>query len=179
MTTVAKDGLKSNLTLSLYYLVIMILAASQISDLAAQSGGAYEIGRSVVASGGTSTGGTYSLAGTAGQSVTNTSSATPFAVRSGFWQPNLGPTAATVSVSGRVTTAVGNGIRNVRVTLTDGRGVIRSSITGAFGYFRFDDIEVGQTVVLSIVAKRHSFANPTRILSVQEEIADVDFIAEP
>lgn len=174
-----KQMLKFKMILSTSFLVITIFAAVPMINLTAQSGGAYEIGRSVIASGGSSTGGTFSLVGTAAQTATNNSSATPFAVRSGFWQPNLGPTAASVSVSGRVTTAMGNGIRNVRVSLTDSLGVVRSSITGAFGYYRFDDIEVGQNVVLSIAAKRYTFANPTRIVSVQEEVAYLDFTAEP
>jgi hypothetical protein len=52
-------------------------------------------------------------------------------------------------------------------------------LTSSFGYYRFDEIEVGQTVVISVASKRHVFANPTRILSVQDELAGIDFTAEP
>ena len=91
----------------------------------------------------------------------------------------LNPTAANAPVSGRVTTADGSGIRNVRVSLTDQSGNVRSALTNAFGYYRFEGIEAGQTVVISIAAKRYVFANSTRIVTVQEELADIDFTAEP
>lgn len=149
-------------------------------DLPAQSGGGFEMRQSVVAGGGgSSSGGTLSLSGTSGQIVANSSSGLPYSLRSGFWQGDFGPSAALVTVSGRVTTAEGSGIRNVRVSLTDQTGVVRTALTGSFGHYRFDDIEAGQTVVLSIAAKRYVFASPTRIVTVQEELADIDFTAEP
>ncbi len=91
----------------------------------------------------------------------------------------LAPTAAEISISGRVTTADGSAIRNVRVSLTDQSGNVRSALTNAFGHYRFDRFEAGQTVVLSIAAKRYVFASPTRIVTVQEELVDIDFTAEP
>jgi hypothetical protein len=91
----------------------------------------------------------------------------------------LAPTAAPVSISGRVTAANGRGISGVRVSITDQSGNVRFALTNAFGYYRFDEIEAGQTVVISITSKRYVFANPTRVLSIQDELADVDFIAEP
>lgn len=90
-----------------------------------------------------------------------------------------GPTAAGVSVSGRVATADGRGIRNVSVSMTDQRGNVHKTLTSSLGFYRFDEIEAGQTVVFSIAAKRYVFASPTRIVTVQEELADIDFTAEP
>ncbi len=89
------------------------------------------------------------------------------------------PTAAAVSISGRVTTAEGRGIGGVRVSITDQHGNVRFALTNAFGFYRFDEIEAGQTVVISITSKRNVFANPTRILSVHDELADIDFTADP
>jgi hypothetical protein len=91
----------------------------------------------------------------------------------------IGPTAAEVSVSGRVATAKGNGIRNVSVTLTDSSGGARRAISSSFGYYRFDNVEAGQTYIISIHSKRYVFVDPTRVLNVQDELADVDFTAEP
>ena len=88
------------------------------------------------------------------------------------------PTAALVSVRGRVTSANGQGIRNVRVSLTDSTGNVRSALTSSFGYYRFDDIEAGQTVILSVASKRYTFANPTRVISLVDEISDADFVAD-
>ncbi|MEP6944628.1 MAG: LamG-like jellyroll fold domain-containing protein [Acidobacteriota bacterium] len=103
-----------------------------------------------------------------------TTSLSPFVIANG-----LVPTAANVAVDGRVTTADGRGIRSVRVTLTDHSGNVRTALTGPFGYYRLDDVEAGQTVVISVTVKHYVFAKPTRILTVQDELAEIDFIAEP
>ncbi|MGI8786354.1 MAG: LamG domain-containing protein [Pyrinomonadaceae bacterium] len=89
------------------------------------------------------------------------------------------PTAASVSIGGRVLTAIGRGIRNVRVSLTDASGETRYAMTNPFGYYRFEDVESGATYILSVSAKRYRFENPTRILSVNEEIENLDFTASP
>ncbi len=91
----------------------------------------------------------------------------------------LAPTAAGVSVSGRVTTAEGRGINSARVSLTDQSGNVRTALTNSFGYYRFDAVDAGQTVVLSVTSKRYIFGDSTRVLSVQDELADIDFTAEP
>jgi hypothetical protein len=91
----------------------------------------------------------------------------------------LGPTAATVSVSGRVVTAEGRGIRNARLTLTDAKGLTRTAQTVTFGYFRFDQIEAGQVYILEVASKRFVFANSRRVISVQEDVSELDFVAEP
>jgi len=50
-------------------------------------------------------------------------------------------------------------------------------ITGSFGYYRFDEIPAGQIVILSVSSKRFIFYQPTRVLNVNDEISDIDFIA--
>lgn len=87
------------------------------------------------------------------------------------------PSAATVSVSGKISTAEGNGIRNVIVTLIAPNGEVLSTRTSSFGYFRFDEIPVGETYVISVTSKRFTFKQPTQILTVNEELTDVNFIA--
>lgn len=64
------------------------------------------------------------------------------------------PTSANVAVSGSVKTANGSGIRNAVVTLTDLNGNVRRAQTGSFGYYKFDNVEAGQTYVISVSAKR-------------------------
>ena len=92
---------------------------------------------------------------------------------------NLTPTSANVSVSGRVLTANGQGIRNARVTLTNSTGAPRTAVTSSFGYYRFDEVEVGQTYVVSVRSKRFRFASDTQVLSVNDEISDLTFTALP
>lgn len=151
---------------------------------AAQTGGTFDLSHSVIASGGesNSTGGTFTVSGTAGQHVAGTasnSSPARFDLHGGFWFQNLAPTAAAVSITGRVTTANGQGIRGVRLTLNSPNDARRTAITSTFGYYAFDGVEVGHTYVLEIASKRYTFASPTRIFSLQDEVTDMDFTAEP
>ncbi len=95
----------------------------------------------------------------------------------GMWQiAALAPTAANVSVSGRVLTANGNGVRNATVVLTDSNGNSRSAITSSFGYYHFDDVEAGQTYAATVRSKRYQFV--TRLISVTDTLADLDFTAQ-
>lgn len=94
------------------------------------------------------------------------------------YQNELIPSAANTSISGRVSTADGNGIRNVIVTLIAPNGELLSTRTSSFGYFRFDEIPVGETYVISVASKRFTFKQPTQILTVKEELTDVNFIAD-
>ncbi|MEJ7701590.1 MAG: choice-of-anchor Q domain-containing protein [Pyrinomonadaceae bacterium] len=90
----------------------------------------------------------------------------------------LAPTAASVSISGRVTTASGRGIVNVRLTLTDSNGQIRTARTTSFGYYRFDAVQAGETYILSAIGKRYTFSQPVQVLNVNEETDAVNFIAD-
>lgn len=89
----------------------------------------------------------------------------------------LSPTAATSAVSGRVLTADGQGIRNAVVSLVEQDGTVRTVKTGTFGYYSFNDVASGQTVTVSVSAKRYIFDSDSRVLNVSENIADLDFIA--
>ncbi len=87
------------------------------------------------------------------------------------------PTAATVSVGGRVMTASGGGIMNVRLSLTDSRGQVRTATTTASGYYQFDDVQAGDTYILTATGKRYTFSQPSQVLNVNEETTEVNFIA--
>ncbi len=91
----------------------------------------------------------------------------------------LSPTAASVSINGRVTTADGRGIRNVQVTMVEGSGAVRVILTRTFGHYRFDHVPVGQTVVILISSKQFIFAQPTQVLIVTEDVNYIDFTAQP
>jgi uncharacterized repeat protein (TIGR01451 family) len=87
-------------------------------------------------------------------------------------------TAASVSVSGRVLTAHGRGIRNALVRLVDEQGQQRLAMTSTFGYFRFADIPAGQTYTISISGKRYSFTQPAQVLNLTGDTDGINFIAE-
>jgi Carboxypeptidase regulatory-like domain/Calx-beta domain len=91
----------------------------------------------------------------------------------------LSPTAATATINGRVTTADGRSIRNVALWLTDTTtGEIKFTKTNPFGYYRFIDLEVGRSYVLSVSSKRFRFANPSRLITLDEDLTGEDFISE-
>lgn len=164
--------------MKLLLLFNLLLLLSVVSI--AQTGGSFDLSQSVVAGGGgsNSVGGTFNVSATAGQHAAGTiSNGDTFAMRAGFWDQYLGPTAALASVSGRVATAGGQGIRGVRVTLTAPDGSVRRTITSTFGYYAFDGVEVGNTYVLTVAAKRYTFPEPTRIFSLQDSVTQMDFVA--
>jgi hypothetical protein len=93
----------------------------------------------------------------------------------------MGTSAAAAIVSGRVTTADGRGISNAILTISGG-GLPepRTIATGHFGYYSFEGLATGQSYSLSISGvKRFTFANPTRIVNLQDDVSDANFIAEP
>lgn len=164
---------------SIRLLFLLSLAVS----LAAQTGGTYDLTHAVVAGGGAarSSAGTIAVGGTAGQAAAgDLSFGGTYQLRGGFWaSQDLAPTSAGVSISGRVITADGAGIRNATISLTSLNGVRRNAITASFGFFRFDRVEAGQTYILEIGSKRFTFANPSRTVFVDSELGGQDFVAEP
>ena len=87
--------------------------------------------------------------------------------------------AANVSVGGRVLATNGAGIKNAIVSITDSNGISRTVRTGSFGYYNFDEVEAGRTYIVSVASKRFVFANPTQVITVNDNIGDLDFIAQP
>ena len=55
----------------------------------------------------------------------------------------------------------------------------RFAITNPFGYYKFDDLTVGETYVIEVAAKRYSFDPSSRVVTLNDEIADMDFEAAP
>jgi len=91
---------------------------------------------------------------------------------------NLPPSAAEVSVSGRVTLPAGNGIRNAIVALTEQNGTVHFAQTGSLGYYHFDNIPSGQAVIISISSKRYTFSSPTQLVTLSDNLWDLNFVAD-
>ncbi len=87
------------------------------------------------------------------------------------------PTAASVLISGRVTTANGRGIGKARVSLTDSIGETRTAFTNSFGYFRFETVTAGETYILDARHKRYTFA--PQVISAAEDLSGANFTASP
>ncbi len=67
---------------------------------------------------------------------------------------------------------------NVRLSLTDSSGQVRTATTTSFGYYRFDAVQAGETYILSARGKHYTFSQPLQVLSVNEEANEVNFIAD-
>lgn len=88
----------------------------------------------------------------------------------------LGPTAAQVSVGGRVLTANGQGITNALVTLNASNGSVRTARTNSFGYFKFTEVSAGETYIFNVSSKEYSFA--PQVVYVTENISDLNFTSQ-
>jgi hypothetical protein len=91
---------------------------------------------------------------------------------------NHAPTAAGVSVSGRVLNAAGRPIKGASVTLWDDRGQPRQTTSSSLGFYSFDDLEVNHAYVMSVFSTRHVFSSATRFVTVTGAMSDLDFIAD-
>lgn len=158
----------------------MLLAAyCTLITIQAQTGGLYGLTHSVIASGSSSdsTGGTFNLNGTAGHQVARTSSGgvlPRYDLHGGFWFQNLRPTAAGVTVSGRILTPDCHGLRNAFVKITDTRGVTRSAVSSTFGYYYFEGVQVGESYLITINSPRLSFMPLFK--TVNNTLTGLDFI---
>ena len=71
---------------------------------------------------------------------------------------------------------MGQGIPNVRVTLTDTAGQSRSVVSNGFGVYRFGSLKVGQTYTVSVDSRALKFTPPT--VSVTDQVVNVEMIGE-
>jgi CSLREA domain-containing protein len=97
-----------------------------------------------------------------------TSSLSPFVILQ-----DVTPTAASVSISGKVLTPDGRGLRNAIVFLTDSAGITQTTRTTSFGYYRFEGIQAGQTIIIGIRSRLYQFES--RVMTLNEDLVDVDF----
>jgi len=84
------------------------------------------------------------------------------------------PTAASVTISGRVlSSAEGRGLPRAIIHLTDQNGNIRMARTNPFGYYRFTDVEVGQTLIVNVFHKYYQF--DPQVISLNEAMENLNF----
>ncbi|MDQ3130909.1 MAG: carboxypeptidase regulatory-like domain-containing protein [Acidobacteriota bacterium] len=88
----------------------------------------------------------------------------------------VGPTASGAEIGGRIVTAQGRGVSRAQVKLTDQNGEVRYALTNPFGYYRFNDVMVGQTCVISVSAK--GFQSTSAVRTITGDLAEVDFILQ-
>lgn len=87
------------------------------------------------------------------------------------------PTAASATISGQARTSDGRGLGKVRIMLSGGDLVEPIfAETSSFGYYNFNNITVGQSYVLQVVGGRYTFQNSSRVINLDDNLTDEDFI---
>ena len=153
---------------------LFILAAFAVS-VAAQSGGSFLIEKSVIAGGGgRSMSGLFTLDGTVGEHFAGTAATGgQFELGSGFWGAGAA-VSANATVSGRVLTSDGRGLRNATMSITDSSGITRTTTTSTFGLFSFDNVSTGGTYTFRVTSRLYRFAPVT--VRVDGNLALADFV---
>jgi hypothetical protein len=100
-------------------------------------------------------------------------------VAGGWGLEFLAPTSSGVSVSGRVLTAGGQGIRNAEITVTGNTLTTPITVrTGAFGNYNVEGLAAGETYVITVGSQRYTFAMPSRVVTLSDSVTGFDFTAE-
>ena len=85
-------------------------------------------------------------------------------------------TVTSASVSGRVATSDGRGLRNATVTMTDQNNVSQSATTSVFGFYQFDGVATGQTYTIAVGSRLFTFT--PRAVQVSDNLTNVDFVGQ-
>jgi hypothetical protein len=95
------------------------------------------------------------------------------------WGAGLFPTATGATLGGRVLDAGGRPIANARVTLNTAAGESTFVQTGPFGFYSFSGLQVGMIYVVSVSSGRFTFADPSQVINVTQDLTTEDFVANP
>jgi hypothetical protein len=89
----------------------------------------------------------------------------------------LTPTAAGVTAEGRVIGANGRGLSGISMELVDA-ATSQSFFakTNSFGYFKFDDLEIGNLYVLTANSKRYDFPAGSLTFTLNENVTNITFV---
>jgi hypothetical protein len=92
----------------------------------------------------------------------------------------IGTSAGSSELSGRVVSHLGQGLKDVFVTVTGGNLATPVMVrTNQFGSYRFNGLEAGATYVVTVTSQRHSFGMPTRVIYLADSLGDENFVADP
>ena len=96
-----------------------------------------------------------------------------------FTSEPIAPSASYASISGRVLTADGRGVRGAQVNLLNAStNESRSVTTNTFGHFMISDLRVGDFYVVSIPLskKRGSRNQLTQAFTLEDDLTGMDFV---
>jgi len=94
-----------------------------------------------------------------------------------FTSQQLAPTAAGVSISGRVLGSNEKGMRGMTVRLTDLQtGISTLAITNSFGFYTFDEVQPSHTYMLAVISsKRLNIVGNYRTITPLDNLIGVNF----
>jgi len=172
-----RENMRTNIRSEMRTLLLVIFALSPVGiEAQIAAGGNFSLLQSTLNGGASTAGATFTVVGTEAQPIAGvTSTGPPYLATAGFWSSVAGTTSARVNLGGRVTTADGSGIRNVRVVVTTSAGFQRSIMTSAFGYYLIEGVSVGETFTVNVVAKHYHFT--PRIVHLNDSLQDLDFVS--
>lgn len=89
------------------------------------------------------------------------------------------PDTTIAFVTGRVTDVYGRGISRTRISLFNlNRDGEYTATSNAFGYYRINDLPVGDFYVMSVAHKRYLFLNGSTSFSLEDNLTGMDFVAD-
>ncbi len=89
---------------------------------------------------------------------------------------SLAPTAAGVTVNGRVLSSTGRAVSRAKVQIIDQNGNSRIAMTNGFGYYNFTDVPAGEVLIFNVAAKNYLFA--PQVVNLTDNLAELNFTAQ-
>lgn len=86
---------------------------------------------------------------------------------------------ATISVGGRIITPSGTPIGRTYVSLISNDGSVRTAQANSFGYYQFDEVNVGEVYQITVNSKVYTFTNPTQFVLANDAVGNADFTVAP
>jgi hypothetical protein len=71
-----------------------------------------------------------------------------------------------ITVSGRILTPLGLGLRNAQVRIFEENGASRTVLTSTLGYYSFEGVETGTTVNIVVSSRHYRFASAQVLVTV-------------
>ncbi len=123
-------------------------------------------------------GGTAQMVNSSVNTFSNVATAENVSSFSDWTLAELAPTAAEVSLGGRVLTSNRQGISRTLVTLIKQNGETRSVLTNSFGNYRFHELPVGEIFVISVYHRKYQFNPASYVVTLKDNATDINFVGE-
>jgi len=97
-----------------------------------------------------------------------------------FSNSKLRPTAAPATIGGRVVDSFGNGISKAYISVIDAEtGSSHAVLTNPFGYYSMEGLDSGRFYLMTVAAKGFKFADNLKSFTLNDNLTDLDFVANP